>query len=319
MKVEPDWLAKGKEVCAVLVTYHPDSELPTRTGRVLRQVGALVIVDNGSAEAEIRMLRVLAADPLVTVVMNSDNLGVASALNTAMQHAAKLGFKWALLLDQDSGIDDDMVHTLLSVHEAFPDQDRLAVLGAGYRDVNTPLQVPNGKTLGDGWEEAESVITSGSLIPLGTHAAIGPFREEFFIDYVDTEYCFRARAKGYRVIRTRKPIMSHTIGRITHHRILWLKKWTFNHTPDRRYYIARNDTVMLREYGGYPMGLWALKSLGRCVRLCKRIALYEEMKIPKIMSVAQGWWHGIRGHMGARPHRHSRPVPDARSKNCKAS
>jgi rhamnosyltransferase len=139
------------------------------------------------------------------------------------------------------------------------------------------------------------------LIPLETHAAIGAFREEFFIDYVDTEYCFRARAKGYRVIRTRKPIMSHSIGAITRHRILWLNKWTFNHSPDRRYYIARNDTVMLREYGHYAMGLWVLKSFGRRVRLCKRIALYEEMKIPKIMAVAQGWWHGIRGHMGPRP------------------
>jgi hypothetical protein len=49
------------------------------------------------------------------------------------------------------------------------------------------------------------------------------------------------------------------------------------------------------------MGLWVLKSFGRRVRLCKRIALYEEMKIPKIMAVAQGWWHGIRGHMGPRP------------------
>jgi len=37
------------------------------------------------------------------------------------------------------------------------------------------------------------VITSGSLLPLATYADIGPFREEFFIDFVDTDYCFRAR------------------------------------------------------------------------------------------------------------------------------
>lgn len=304
LKLEPSQLASGQEVCAVAVTYHPDADLPQRFSRILRQVGRLVIVDNGSSEAETAMLQEFAANPSVTLMLQFANLGIASALNTGIHHVTTLGFKWVLLLDQDSRIDDDMLQTLIAVQAAFPERDRLAVIGSGFRATDQTMGQSTDAS--DGWEEAESVITSGSLIPLQTHAVIGGFREEFFIDHVDTEYCFRARAKGYRVIRTRKPIMSHSIGAITRHRVLWLDKWTFNHSPDRRYYIARNDTVMLREYGHYAMGLWALKSFGRCVRLCKRIALYEEMKIPKIMAVAQGWWHGIRGHMGPRPHRHSK-------------
>ena len=299
MKFEPSRLTSGKEVCAVAVTYHPDADLPERFGRILRQVGRLVIVDNGSDEAETTMLEEFAANPSVTLMLQFANLGIASALNKGIYHAIGLEFKWVLLLDQDSCIDDDMVQTLIEVQAAFPERDRLAVIGSGFRAADETAGQSTAAS--DGWEEAESVITSGSLIPLDSHAAIGAFREEFFIDYVDTEYCFRARAKGYRVIRTRKPIMSHSIGAITRHRMLWLNKWTFNHSPDRRYYIARNNTVLLREYGHYATGLWALKSFGRCVRLCKRIALYEEMKIPKIMAVAQGWWHGIRGHMGPRP------------------
>ena len=304
MKFQPSRLTGEKGVCAVAVTYHPDAGLPQRFSRILRQVGRLVIVDNGSGEAETTMLREFAANPSVTLILQFANRGIASALNTGTYHATTLGFKWVLLLDQDSFVDDDMVHTLIAVQAAFPERDRLAVVGSGFRTTDEATGQSTGES--DGWEDAESVITSGSLIPLETHAAIGAFREEFFIDYVDTEYCFRARAKGYRVIRTRKPIMSHSIGAITRHRVLWLNKWTFNHSPDRRYYIARNNTVMLREYGHHAMGLWALKSFGRSVRLCKRIALYEEMKIPKIMAVAQGWWHGIRGRMGPRPQRRSK-------------
>jgi len=298
---EPDWITSEKEVCAIAVTYHPDTELPARFSRILRQVSRLVIVDNGSSDAEIMMLQGFAANPAVTLMLNFTNLGVASALNNGIDHAAKLGFRWVLLLDQDSYIDDDMVQTLIAVQAAFPDRDRLAVIGSGFRDTDEAPREPGDGSCGGGWKEAESVITSGSLIPLKAHAVVGPFREEFFIDYVDTEYCFRARAKGYRVIRTRKLIMRHAIGAITRHRVLWLNKWTYNHTADRRYYIARNDTVMLREYGHYVLGLWALKSFGRCVRLCKRITLYEEMKLRKIIAVAQGWWDGIRGHMGPRP------------------
>jgi rhamnosyltransferase len=282
------------------VTFHPDPEFPARLSRILRQVGALVIVDNGSGEATVRMLRELAMDPLITLVLNLDNLGIARALNIGIQRAVTLGFTWVLLLDQDSSVDEDMVQELIAVQAAFPDGDRLAVLGSGFRDVNKESRDASPDARAEPWEEVQQVITSGSLIPLAAHAAIGPFREELFIDYVDIDYCLRARAKGFRVIKTRKPIMSHAIGAYSQHSWLWMNKWTTNHSPDRRYYIARNDTVMLREYGNYVLGLWALKSFARCFRLCKRIALYEQMKTRKIIAVIEGWWDGIRGHMGPR-------------------
>jgi rhamnosyltransferase len=295
-----DELTGGQDVCAITVTYHPDASFPVRIERILREVGALLIVDNGSDDAERGMLRDLAANPLITLLSNAKNEGIARALNMGIQRAEALGFKWALLLDQDTWLDEGTVQTLIAVSAAFPDRDRMAVIGSGYREVNSPPQEQTDEIAGDSWEEVESVITSGSMIPLRAHAVVGAFREDFFIDYVDTEYCFRARAKGFRVIRTRKPIMSHAIGAISRHRVLWMEKWTFNHSADRRYYIARNDTVLLREFGHYSYGLWALKSLGRCVRLCKRIALYEEMKIQKIVAIGQGWWDGVRGHMGPR-------------------
>jgi rhamnosyltransferase len=259
----------------------------------------LVIVDNGSGETAVKMLQDLATSPRITLVLNLHNLGVARALNIGVERAVALGFSWALFLDQDSSVDSDMVQTLIRVHDAYPDRDRLAMIGSGFRDCNNTLQGPSDEDRG-GWIEQESVVTSGSLMPLRTHALIGHFREEFFIDYVDTEYCFRARSQGYRVIQTCRPIMSHAIGAITRHNWLWMHKWTFNHSADRRYYIARNDTVMLREYGHYVFGLWALKSFGRCFRLCKRIVLYEQMKADKVIAVAQGWWSGVRGHMGPR-------------------
>jgi hypothetical protein len=82
--------------------------------------------------------------------------------------------------------------------------------------------------------------------------------------------------------------------------VLWTGKWTTNHSPDRRYYFARNDTVMLREYGNYGALGWAWKSLCRSLRQCKRIALYENKKADKIAAVIHGWWHGMLGTLGPR-------------------
>ena len=297
----------GTDVCAVVVTYHPDSAFPLRLGSVCPQVGAIVIVDNGSAEAERNMLREAASDSKFDLIFNLQNLGLARALNIGIQRAAALGYSWVLLLDQDSRVEPDMVRILLGIRTAFPDRERLAVVGSNYLDVtkrtNAAKQTPGAidhHSPGDPWEEVEFVITSGSLLPLAAYFAIGPFREEFFIDYVDEDYCRRAKAMDYRVIRSRRHLMSHAIGSPTRHKLFWMEKWTTNHSPDRRYYIARNNTVILREYGKFRAGMWALKSLSRCLRQCRRIALHEPMKTRKIAAVMHGWWDGIRGNMGPR-------------------
>jgi len=288
-------------VCAVLVTYHPDAGLPERVKRVQRQVGAVIVVDNGSSEPAASMLRTLPQGPRLEVLYNGENLGIATALNLGVRRAVARGFSWALLLDQDTMPDEDMVDTLLATQASCTGGAAPAVVGSRYRDTHG--RAAEGLRLsreGALWEEMESVITSGSLVSLAAFAAIGAFRDDFFIDHVDTEFCFRARAAGYLVIETRRPTMAHTVGAPSAHRVLWSTKWTTNHSPDRRYYIARNNSVMLREYGAAGVRSWRLKSLARCFRLCKRIALYESDKLPKIAAVAEGWWDAMRGHMGPR-------------------
>jgi rhamnosyltransferase len=307
----------ARSICAVLVSFHPDADLPARVNGILGQVGALVIVDNGSGEAALRMLTELSLDPGISLESNRENLGVASALNIGIRRARSLGYEWVLLLDQDSVLDARMVEELIAAHASFPEPARLAVLGAGFRDIHhpdtAPAQAGSANTARDGagtggdsrapvpaWQEVESVITSGSLLNVSTLDRIGGFRDDFFIDYVDSEFCFRARASGYRVAKTRKPLMSHAIGASTPHAILGVRKWTTNHSAERRYYMARNDTIMLKEFGGFPWGTWALKSLGRRVRTCKRILLYEDAKLAKLAAVAHGWWDGVRGRLGPR-------------------
>jgi rhamnosyltransferase len=94
--------------------------------------------------------------------------------------------------------------------------------------------------------------------------------------------------------------MSHTVGSPTSHTVFGAPTWTTNHSADRRYYIARNNTVLLREYRKPGRGPWVVKSLVRCLRLCRRIAFFERDKGSKIFAVWQGWWDAVRGRMGPR-------------------
>ena len=83
-------IAQQQSVCAIAVTYHPDSDFPVRMRRIIGQVGALVIVDNGSAAGTLAMLQGLAASPSTTLVSNAENLGVACALNIGIRRAGKV-------------------------------------------------------------------------------------------------------------------------------------------------------------------------------------------------------------------------------------
>ena len=70
---------RSQDVCAIAVTYHPDANFPPESRRILPQVRALVIVDNGSGEAELQMLRELAANPSITLVVESQRISALRA------------------------------------------------------------------------------------------------------------------------------------------------------------------------------------------------------------------------------------------------
>jgi rhamnosyltransferase len=287
---------EASAISAVVITYHPDAGVAARLRAVAAQVGRLIVVDNGSAAPA----RAALASESVELIQNGENLGVARALNLGVMAAAARGFEWCLLLDQDSVPDIDMVAGLLAVLAGVPDPERLALLGCAYRLPGAPLAPAADSAADLGCVAVETVITSGSLLSLAAYRAVGPFRDELFIDYVDVDYCRRARAAGFRVLETRRPLMTHSIGAPSLHRLLWMQKWTTNHSADRRYYIARNQTVMLRESGRHGSVVIVLKSLGRCIRTAKRIILYENDKYEKICAVSQGWWDGVRGILGPR-------------------
>jgi rhamnosyltransferase len=328
-----------RSVCGIVVTFHPDAGFPTRLERLAGQLDALIVVDNASNPAALAMLEALAAGGAgdasaavrrvpVRLERNPANLGIGQALNRGLELARREGYRWALLMDQDSEARPTLVATLLEIAVTHPLAPRVALVGAGYHDPiearGTPASrsdaddAPAARALRAGHgpdepavataprevargEPVDWVITSGSLLSLQAFAVIGPFREDFFIDYVDLEYGVRARAQGYLVLRACAHLLEHVIGAPTEHRLLWMRRWTSNHSPDRRYYRARNDTVMLRDSGRYPRGTWRLKALSRSLRTCKRVLLYESAKGAKVRAVLEGWWDGIHGRLGRRP------------------
>ena len=306
--MNPDVICPAS-ICAVIVSYLPDADFPARLAAIANQVDAVIVVDNASTNSALSGLTEKNNDGAICLITNPDNLGIARALNIGVEHAISLNYGWVLLFDQDSSVNASMVTSMVEVYNAIPDKDSLAVIGAHFHDINRPTSepVPAIKHTGNLpicptplWHEVDWVITSGSLISIAAYQKIGPFRDDFFIDFVDTEYCLRARKSGYRIVKTTAPLMTHAIGKHSQHQVLGMRKWTSNHSPDRRYYITRNHTVLLRDSGDYRFAGWAIKGLTASAKSIKRILCYEQAKTTKLIAVFHGWWDGINGTMGKR-------------------
>ena len=142
------------------------------------------------------------------------------------------------------------------------------------------------------WREEDSIITSGSLVSLTAFETIGPFREEFFIDLVDTEYCLRARSKGYRVILSLKPTMCHSIGAPSAHTILGKNTGTSNQPAFRFYYMIRNHVVLAREYLLKEPG-FVTRTLYSKIKTVVLMSLFERDRLGKLKCAALGLKDGL--------------------------
>jgi rhamnosyltransferase len=284
----------SNSVCAIVVAYFPGKEFDTLIGDLLPQVAQVVIVDNTPEEGTPPPRRKLFHDTeKVTLIENRSNLGISKALNQGLEYALTKGYEWILTLDQDTQCYPDMVDTLIEVSQAC--KSKPAVIGGNYRDPrNNGSFVPTEGT--ESFLEQKTVITSGCLIDAGTAASIGGFREDYFIDQVDHEFCLRMRARGRKIAISRKIVMNHSVGIAGGVRVPFLGVLP-NHPPLRKYYIARNSVVTMATYWRHEPA-WCMRRLTRLLLGLGLMALLEEQRIDKVRAFAGGVVDGLRQSMG---------------------
>lgn len=299
MSNHPNGLAecpRTDNVCAIVVTYSPSKGFEDRLARASAQVVQVVIVDNASQGEGLERVHAASLLPRVVLIPNPVNLGIAAALNRGVSWARSHGFKWALLLDDDSVPQPDMVATLARAFDEFPEKGRLAVIGSN-RILNPGHLEQN--TRSGWWIISDAVITSGSLLELGAAQKIGPFREEFFMDFVDFEYCLRARGLGFKIVEVMVPTMQHFIGDRKTVRLLWFKVHEFNHRPWRSYYKIRNFMFVVRKYA--LKDPWWIFRMSWAMTKTTIVAIFiEESRMAKLRYTLLGVYDGLIGRVKRR-------------------
>ena len=129
---------------------------------------------------------------------------------------------------------------------------------------------------------------------------LGRFREDFFIDAIDHEFCLRARQAGYRVGVNLFPSMDHKIGFALPHDDWVARIIPYRHHPVRKYTIARNTLRLILEYA-FREPSWSLRRTTSLIVELLSIIFLEPEKGRRLRAFLHGLRDGWRNRMGPIP------------------
>ena len=292
---------------AVIVTYNPQIEvLKGLIGSITDSVKIVILSDNGSNNlSDIRALAATFSN--TTIIGLNDNMGIGYAQNRGIEAVfADPSIEGVLLFDHDSHPSNDMVTVLGNAYEQMTAKGiAVGALGPVYMDPRTennyPISVFSGFKLikkypipGDNTPIAASfLIASGSLIPRSTYEKIGGMREDFFIDYIDIEWSFRATYNGLPSYVIPNARMLHIVG---DDRMKMLGREISIHSPLRRYYLARNSVFMVKI--GYIDWRYKVREVFYSITRVIVFLFFVNKRMTYLRYITKGWIDGFKGKYG---------------------
>lgn len=284
------------DIAAVVVLYRPDADVVANVGAYADQVGVVIAADN-SEIADAAVVAALQDTANLEYLPMGRNIGIAAALNAGCRRAVALGYTWAWTMDQDSTATPGLAAALAEVLQGAG-SDTIAVVAPVWQQVGgIPEQVTSDIL------ELDYAMTSGNLLRLAAFDSLGGFREEFFIDQVDHEFCLRARRAGWRVVQKRDALLLHRMGNLQEVRFP-VRCFITDYSPVRRYYMVRNLLEMEREFGDdFPEFVkqqrhWWWQNL-------PKIVLAEPHRMRKLTMMYRGWRDYRRRRFGSYEELHS--------------
>ena len=266
-----------------IVSFNPDIDLlQSNIEAINSQVEQIFLVDNGSDNVN-AVERLTNQYRSVQLIKNTENRGIAAALNQCCETSTKDGYQWIVTLDQDSVCPEHFVDGLSQFIDVEEKVGIVAPLVVD-RSVGVIGHHPNG------YAEVRTCITSGAMTNLAVWNTLKGFDEKMFIDSVDFEYCYRVRKAGYKVIQTDQVQLNHSIGNASMCRFLFWKFKNMEHSAFRDYYIAQNNVYYPRKH---KLWIHFLRGNARNLKSLLIVCFYEDNKTEKVKAIINGWRKGL--------------------------
>ena len=276
-------------VVAIVTAFRPDAGIAAVVTSAAEQCDRVVVVDNTPA-GEPGADTMLPEHDRVRVERPGVNEGLAGALNRGVALAADATA--LLLLDQDSAPSDNLVARLAR----HLDRDRIGIAAPAPWDAAADRYLDPRAARRPVVADLPVVITSGMLVRRSFVDAIGPFREDFFVDGIDQDYCLRARRAGWRVVQDRSVRLPHSLGETRWRGWGRLRLRSTQHPTWRLYWTARNTVVLAREHWRREPR-WVITALALLGYVAVTVALFEPPRLVRLRRLARGLRDGCRGRV----------------------
>jgi len=183
----------------------------------------------------------------------NENLGIAKAQNIGIKYAIENDAEIVVFFDQDSVIENDFISNLI---KPLNDKSIPMVVSPVFFDKNQGFRFPSYRLNRFGLlkkikvannseiYDVDVIISSGSAATKITFDIVGLMNEDYFIDFVDTEWSLKCRAKGVSIKVVPSATMKHAIGDKSID-LYFIR--IFVHSPLRSYYKIRNSFLFIRK------------------------------------------------------------------------
>jgi rhamnopyranosyl-N-acetylglucosaminyl-diphospho-decaprenol beta-1,3/1,4-galactofuranosyltransferase len=230
----------------------------------------VLVVDNASTDGTGEWLADL-GDARVAGRTLAHNSGGAGGFHDGLAWAVERGADLVWLMDDDGVPPSDCLATLMEYDGRYDFWGPAVVADNDPSRLCFPIRLPGTATVVHEVADVERVATdgvvpdvvipfNGVLVTRELVERIGLPRAEFFIWGDDVEYLWRAEAAGARIATV---VAAHVLHPATDDlgTPMMFGRTTYNHSPSdlKHYCMARNNTVNLRRYRGWPHVLmfWA--------------------------------------------------------------
>jgi len=290
----------ARSIFSIIVLYKTDLDFFKKVLAAHQENFSDIILVNNSAEISFELFQ----SSQVRIIDNPGNIGLASALNVGILEAKKQGAEMVGMFDQDTLLPEDFLQNMLKHINDYQGQKKPALFSPVFfnhvtDDYGSIINFKPFRLIRSKPDKQESVthpqyvITSGSFIPISVLDEVGLMREELFIDFVDIEWCLRARAKGYEVVSFTQIEIAHHLGDSS---VSFMGTNYPIHSPLRMYYYFRNAIYLyrLREIDWN----WRLVDATRNLFRFLFYMLFVKNRLTYFRYIMKGYYHGFIKKMG---------------------
>lgn len=236
-----DYPTEDLHVAVVIVLFHPSDE-DVANAAYLAEAYDGVIVDNSEEENfQSRQVGRMHYLPLM------QNEGIAEAHNKSISIIMQEGkARYIVLLDQDSRCPTDYPRQIAKEYcQLRRETNNLCALGPTVCQIETGEEYKSAfhkdNYVSSRLIKRKDIIASGCCLSVEAIQQVGLFDAALFIDFVDTEWCYRASSKGFVCGITPNVQLYHKVGKKEIHIGRHIVSIS---APFRYYYQYRNYVIL---------------------------------------------------------------------------